>query len=304
MKARQGRGAGFAVGAFPPVWPRHLQPERCDLYGVAEGAEAPKFDRGRCARQRADGLANLSSQAPVKGFPAFLMRRRCGAHRLQWRSRTTQGEITMTDSKKPTHRAFVVKKFTDKDGNEKSRWLDIGTVWTHRDGKGFDVSLEALPDRRTDRHPDRRAEAETGDRLTAKARRIIRRASSNQPLSRKAYIMIKRENPYPKRDGFGLRYLRAKTALERFGRDRWRGPSVEALTTVARCMTAMRWFGRSCTTPFAKRCSAIHFLPKVSAASARVCGPLGYESTNAQAMASRRLCRSDLAEPRRIIRRG
>ena len=47
----------------------------------------------------------------------------------------------MTDSKEPTHRAFVVKKFTDKDGNEKSRWLDIGTVWTHRDGKGFDVSL-------------------------------------------------------------------------------------------------------------------------------------------------------------------
>ncbi len=32
----------------------------------------------------------------------------------------------MTDSKKPTHRAFIVKKFNDKEGTEKSRWLDIG----------------------------------------------------------------------------------------------------------------------------------------------------------------------------------
>ena len=51
----------------------------------------------------------------------------------------------MTDTKKPTHRAFIVKKFTDKEGAEKSRWLDIGSVWTHRDGKGFDVNLEAVP---------------------------------------------------------------------------------------------------------------------------------------------------------------
>ncbi len=51
----------------------------------------------------------------------------------------------MTDSKKPTHRAFIVKNFTDKEGTEKSRWLDIGSVWTHRDGKGFDVNLEAVP---------------------------------------------------------------------------------------------------------------------------------------------------------------
>ena len=51
----------------------------------------------------------------------------------------------MTDSKKPTHRAFIVKKFNDKEGTEKSRWLDIGSVWTHRDGKGFDVNLEAVP---------------------------------------------------------------------------------------------------------------------------------------------------------------
>jgi hypothetical protein len=72
------------------------------------------------------------------------MRRRSGAHRLQWRSLSPRRNI-MTDSKKPTHRAFIVKSFTDKAGKEKSRWLDIGSVWTHRDGKGFDVNLEALP---------------------------------------------------------------------------------------------------------------------------------------------------------------
>ena len=52
----------------------------------------------------------------------------------------------MTDSnKKPTHRAYIVKTFKGKDGEEKSRWLDIGSVWTHKDGKGFDVNLDALP---------------------------------------------------------------------------------------------------------------------------------------------------------------
>jgi hypothetical protein len=32
-----------------------------------------------------------------------------------------------------------------KDGVEKSRWLEIGSVWPHSDGKGFDVRLEAVP---------------------------------------------------------------------------------------------------------------------------------------------------------------
>ena len=76
----------------------------------------------------------------------------------------------MTDNKKPTHRAFIVKKFTDKEGTEKSRWLDIGSVWTHRDGKGFDVNLEALPHRRTARHSARRTEALDANRVTPTAR--------------------------------------------------------------------------------------------------------------------------------------
>jgi hypothetical protein len=51
----------------------------------------------------------------------------------------------MTDSKKPTHRAYVVKTFRGKDGEEKSRWLEIGSVWTHANGEGFNVELDALP---------------------------------------------------------------------------------------------------------------------------------------------------------------
>jgi hypothetical protein len=46
---------------FSPVRQRHWQPERCDLYAVAEGAEAPKFDRGRCA---------LCAQTPLRICPA------------------------------------------------------------------------------------------------------------------------------------------------------------------------------------------------------------------------------------------
>jgi hypothetical protein len=46
---------------------------------------------------------------------------------------------------KPTYRANIVRKYTDKDGVERSRWTDIGGVWAHKDGKGFDVALMAFP---------------------------------------------------------------------------------------------------------------------------------------------------------------
>jgi hypothetical protein len=56
-----------------------------------------------------------------------------------------QGEDTMTTNKKPTHRAHIVRNYTDKDGTERSHWTDIGSVWTHADGKGYDVILCAFP---------------------------------------------------------------------------------------------------------------------------------------------------------------
>ena len=48
----------------------------------------------------------------------------------------------MNDSVKrtPTHRAYFVKG----EGNT-ARWLELGGVWSHGDGKGFDVILDTLP---------------------------------------------------------------------------------------------------------------------------------------------------------------
>lgn len=52
----------------------------------------------------------------------------------------------MTNSNnKPTHRAYTVKNFKDGKGEDRSRWLEIGTVFPHSDGEGFDVVLEAVP---------------------------------------------------------------------------------------------------------------------------------------------------------------
>ena len=41
---------------------------------------------------------------------------------------------------KPSHEAFVVSG----DG-ENAFWTKIGGVWSHEDGKGFNVELTALP---------------------------------------------------------------------------------------------------------------------------------------------------------------
>ena len=51
----------------------------------------------------------------------------------------------MTKNSKPTHRAHIVRNYTDKDGTERSHWIDIGGVWPHHDGKGYDMTLAAIP---------------------------------------------------------------------------------------------------------------------------------------------------------------
>ena len=51
----------------------------------------------------------------------------------------------MSSNQKPTHRAYIVRNYTDKDGTERSHWTDIGGVWPHKKGNGFDVALIALP---------------------------------------------------------------------------------------------------------------------------------------------------------------
>ena len=44
-------------------------------------------------------------------------------------------------SSQPTHRAFTVVK---REGQE-DFWLNIGSVFMHKDGDGFNIVLQALP---------------------------------------------------------------------------------------------------------------------------------------------------------------
>ncbi len=52
---------------------------------------------------------------------------------------------TMSEEKKqPSHKAFSIENY-NKDGEEKSRWTEIGAAWQHKDGKGFDLVLKLMP---------------------------------------------------------------------------------------------------------------------------------------------------------------
>jgi hypothetical protein len=44
------------------------------------------------------------------------------------------------EKKQPTHRAYHVKG----DGDS-AKWLELGAVWPHADGDGFDVVLDVVP---------------------------------------------------------------------------------------------------------------------------------------------------------------
>ena len=47
---------------------------------------------------------------------------------------------------KPTHTAYSVRDFMKKDtGTVNAEWLKIGVAFFHKDGKGFDVALDAVP---------------------------------------------------------------------------------------------------------------------------------------------------------------
>jgi hypothetical protein len=45
-------------------------------------------------------------------------------------------------SKKPSHHAYTVREGKEAD---QKYWTKIGAAWPHKDGKGFDVALDALP---------------------------------------------------------------------------------------------------------------------------------------------------------------
>ena len=50
----------------------------------------------------------------------------------------------MSDNSKPTHVAYSVRNF-DKEGQSDASWLKVGVAFAHKDGKGFDVTLDAVP---------------------------------------------------------------------------------------------------------------------------------------------------------------
>lgn len=45
------------------------------------------------------------------------------------------------EATKPTHRVYTVIRREDQD----DYWLNIGLVFPHKDGKGFNIVLQALP---------------------------------------------------------------------------------------------------------------------------------------------------------------
>ena len=40
---------------------------------------------------------------------------------------------------------FVVEDYKDRSGEEKASWLRIGAAFAHKDGKGFNAELRAVP---------------------------------------------------------------------------------------------------------------------------------------------------------------
>ena len=51
----------------------------------------------------------------------------------------------MSDNKKPTHKVFVVEDREGEGKDEDAFWTRVGSAWAHKDGKGFNVVLSALP---------------------------------------------------------------------------------------------------------------------------------------------------------------
>jgi hypothetical protein len=46
-------------------------------------------------------------------------------------------------SSKPSHSAYIVIEAKEGSDKKKAQWFEIGTVWSHGDGKGFDVVIPA-----------------------------------------------------------------------------------------------------------------------------------------------------------------
>jgi hypothetical protein len=59
---------------------------------------------------------------------------------MNWRNPATVKQ-RRSIMKKPTHRAYVVVE--PKQGSErKAKWVEVGAIWPHKSGSGFDVVIE------------------------------------------------------------------------------------------------------------------------------------------------------------------
>ena len=56
-------------------------------------------------------------------------------------ARIQTGTFDTENKSTPTHNAYTVRDY----GNDKSSWHETGAAWAHKDGKGYDIVLEALP---------------------------------------------------------------------------------------------------------------------------------------------------------------
>ena len=57
-------------------------------------------------------------------------------------TKSESGESKATSGKKPDLIAYDVR---DVEGRDKAVWNTVGAVWLHKDGKGADVLLHAIP---------------------------------------------------------------------------------------------------------------------------------------------------------------
>ena len=51
----------------------------------------------------------------------------------------------MARNEKPTHEAFVAIQKSGNNDPRETVWMKIGAAWSHNDGKGFNIVLNALP---------------------------------------------------------------------------------------------------------------------------------------------------------------
>lgn len=50
-----------------------------------------------------------------------------------------------TATSKQRYDVFVVDNWTNTEGAEQASWMRVGVAFAHKDGKGFNVALKAVP---------------------------------------------------------------------------------------------------------------------------------------------------------------